>query len=356
MIDLSNSYSGRRVLVTGDTGFKGSWLCLCLRKLGAEVAGIGLPPKHEMDHYNVMRIGDWSLHRDIDIRDFVHLHRAIEDFQPEFLFHLAAQPLVMESYKDPKGTFDNNVAGSVNVLETVRVSKTIRVLIYVTSDKCYRNKEQDLAYCEDDELGGRDPYSASKAAAEIVFHSYLDSFFRSRDDVGVASVRAGNVIGGGDWSENRILPDCIRSLSANRPIILRNPNSIRPWQHVLEPLWGYLKLGAGLREHPHQFEGSWNFGPPNDSVRTVMEFANAVVGCWGSGEILVDRIPSACFEASVLTLNSDKAQKNLQWRPKWSFEQTIARTVAWYKGYNSLIGGRALSDEQIDEYMNEAID
>jgi CDP-glucose 4,6-dehydratase len=353
---LRESFRGRRVLVTGDTGFKGSWLCLWLKRLGAEVAGLGLPPKHENDHYHVGHIADQIRHGDVDIRDAGRLQRFVDDFQPEYLFHLAAQSLVQWSYKDPKGTFDTNVAGSVNVLETVRKSESIRVLIYVTSDKCYRNKEWIWGYRENDELGGRDPYSASKAAAEIVFHSYLDSFFRSRSDLGAASGRAGNVVGGGDWAENRIVPDCIRSLSSNRPIILRNPDSIRPWQHVLDPLCGYLRLAAMLREQPHQYEGSWNFGPRSESVRTVMQLAKRVVECWGGGEIVVDHDSIVSHEASMLQLNCDKAYNYLQWKPRWNFDQTVARTVAWYKRCLDSNGAEVLSVEQIDQYMEETND
>ena len=244
MRDLLAAFAGKRVLVTGDTGFKGSWLCMWLHRLGAEVTGFALPPKLDIDHFNLLRLDRVIRHVDGDIRDLPALQRAFEEFQPEILFHLAAQSLVRYSYDEPKLTFDTNVGGSINVLECVRATPSLRAVVYVTSDKCYRNKEWIWGYRENDELGGRDPYSASKAAAELVFSAYVDSYFAQRSALGIASVRAGNVIGGGDWAADRIVPDSIKSLQAHQPILLRNPNATRPWQHVLEPLSGYLVLAS----------------------------------------------------------------------------------------------------------------
>ncbi|HSM98265.1 MAG TPA: CDP-glucose 4,6-dehydratase, partial [Gallionella sp.] len=244
--NLAESFRGKRVLVTGHTGFKGSWLALWLHQMGAHVLGYALPPERDDDHFNLLGLVRQIDHVVGDIRDHAAVRQAFERFQPEIVFHLAAQPLVRYSYAEPKLTFDTNVAGSVNILEAVRTTQSIKALVYVTSDKCYRNNEWIWGYRENDELGGHDPYSASKAAAELVFSSYQDSFFHARAGFGAATVRAGNVIGGGDWALDRIVPDAIRALRADKPVMLRNPNSTRPWQHVLEPLSGYLMIAANL--------------------------------------------------------------------------------------------------------------
>ena len=272
---------GKRVLVTGDTGFKGSWLSLWLHRIGANVLGLALPPKTERDHFNVLGLGKVISHVDCDIRDLAELEKATADFKPEVVFHLAAQALVKHSYSNPKATFDTNVGGSVNVLELVRQSPSVRALVYVTSDKCYRNKQWVWGYRENDELGGEDPYSASKAAAEMVFSAYLKSFFETRETLGAASVRAGNAIGGGDWADDRLVPDCIRALSSGEPIILRNPAAIRPWQHVLEPISGYIRLAGQLMEEPSRYSGAWNFGPELSRRRTP--FMSLPSASWNAG-------------------------------------------------------------------------
>lgn len=349
-----NLYRGKRVLVTGDSGFKGSWISLWLNELGADVVGLSLPPKREEDHFNRIQLQKTIHHVVGDIRDPAPLEKVFSDFQPQILFHLAAQALVKKSYDDPKTTFDTNVIGSVNVLEAVRKTASLKSMVYVTSDKCYKNKEWNWGYRENDELGGYDPYSASKAAAELVFSSYLDSFFKMRDGFGAASVRAGNVVGGGDWSTDRIVPDCIRALQANHPIVLRNPNATRPWQHVLEPLSGYLKLGARLYEDPLKYSGSYNFGPRIESIRPVEELSATIIKNWGGGELQIRKEKNAPHEANLLTLNCDQANQMLKWYSKWDFERVIKETVDWYRTVFA-DGSRAqsISRQQITKYMEE---
>ena len=344
-------FRGKRVLITGDTGFKGSWLSLWLRELGAEVWGYALPPESDQDHFSLIRLDRMIHHVDGDIRDAEQFNKALGEARPEFLFHLAAQSLVRPSYQNPKLTFDTNVGGSVNILEGVRTTPSLRVLIYVTSDKCYRNQEWVWGYRETDELGGKDPYSASKAAAEVVFAAYTNSFFNARTDLGSASVRAGNVIGGGDWAEDRIIPDCVKALREGAPIMLRNPESTRPWQHVLDCLSGYLLLAARLAAVPKKYSGSWNFGPRAESMQTTRELATRVIAHWGRGEITMQNPGPAVHEASLLRLNCDKAHTLLHWRPHWDFEQTVQETVRWYKQVTEGIAPLKASQEQIQKYQ-----
>lgn len=344
-------FRGRRVLVTGDTGFKGSWLCLWLHQLGAEVSGYALPPEQKDDHYNLLGLENIIQHVTGDIRDLAAVKSAFDRFQPEIVFHLAAQPLVRYSYVEPKLTFDTNVAGSVNILEAVRECDSLKAMVYVTSDKCYRNNEWIWGYRENDELGGHDPYSASKAAAELVFSSYQDSFFHSRPGFGAATVRAGNVIGGGDWAADRIVPDAIRALRSGQSIYLRNPGSTRPWQHVLEPLSGYLMTAANLLAEPKRYSGAWNFGPNAQSIRTVKDLAEMIIAGWGSGRLEIAPQVNAPHEANLLHLNCDKAHQLMKWQPKWDVERAIGETVAWYRG---VIDGRnalEISSKQILAYM-----
>lgn len=349
--DSLEVFSGKRVLVTGDTGFKGSWLCLWLHQLGAQVYGYALQPENMEDHFNLLGLDSLIEHVTGDIRDLSAVQAAFDKFQPEILFHLAAQPLVRFSYDEPKLTFDTNVSGSVNILEASRKCESLKALVYVTSDKCYRNNEWIWGYRENDELGGHDPYSASKAAAELVFSSYQNSFFNARLSFGAATVRAGNVIGGGDWAVDRIVPDAIRALRSGKEIFLRNPNSTRPWQHVLEPLSGYLLVAAKLLAEPKRYSGAWNFGPDAQSIRTVKDLAEMIVADWGSGRVEVAPQFHAPHEATLLHLNCDKAHQLLNWQPKWEVSRAIGETVAWYRGVH--LGQKALkiSSRQITEYM-----
>ncbi|AON56558.1 CDP-glucose 4,6-dehydratase [Herbaspirillum seropedicae] len=325
------TFSGRRVLVTGHTGFKGSWLALLLSGLGADVMGYALAPAYPGSHFERLGLAERMRHVEGDVRDLASLNKAVQSFKPEFVFHLAAQALVRESYSDPKSTFDTNVGGSVNLLEAVRACDSVRSLVFVTSDKCYENVEWIWAYRENDALGGRDPYSASKAAAEIVFSSYLRSWFTTHPHLGAASVRAGNVIGGGDWAADRIVPDCIRALVDKQAIVLRNPAATRPWQHVLEPISGYLKLAAYLYDAPHQYEGAWNFGPPVGDARTVLDVAKHLATQFVDGQVVVEASANKLHEANLLQLNSDKARQMLQWSTRWDFEQTLQATGNWYQ-------------------------
>lgn len=347
MVNNNLFFKNKRILITGDTGFKGSWLAYWLHLLGAEVLGYALPPQTPEDHYNLLDLGQLIKHIDGNILDSKTVLKTFKEFQPEIVFHLAAQALVRLSYDEPKLTFDTNVSGSVNILEAVRKTDSVKALIYVTSDKCYKNKEWIWGYRENDELGGYDPYSASKAAAEIVISSYIDSFFNKNLNIGIASVRAGNVVGGGDWAMDRIIPDCIRSILNNKTIEIRNPSAIRPWQHVLEPLSGYLLLAENLVTEPRKFTGSWNFGPSIDSIKTVKELSQTVVQLFGRGKICVTPNDSSKHEAGLLILNCDKANQELNWTPKWNFMETMSQTIEWYKKHLDGENSRKITTENI---------
>lgn len=356
MNNLSSIFRGKRVLITGDTGFKGSWLSLWLHELGADVVGYALPAEHEKGLFLSAKLQTLIHHIDGDIRDVQSLVRLTKEFQPEFLFHLAAQSLVRRSYQEPKLTFDTNVGGSVNVLEVVRATSSLRSVVYITSDKCYLNKEWIWGYRESDELGGHDPYSASKSAAEMVFYAYSSSFFKNRSNLGIASTRAGNVIGGGDWSADRIVPDSVRALGAGEPIQVRNPDSTRPWQHVLEPLSGYLLLAANLSRSPQAFNGSWNFGPRSESIQPVRALVERIIHHWGQGILQIHNDLDAPHEARLLQLNCDKAFHKLSWMPRWNFERTISETVHWYREVHEGRSAREISRKQVIDYMEGSDD
>ena len=347
-----NIFEHRRVFITGHTGFKGSWLSAWLTLLGAKVTGYALPSERDEDHFKLLHLDKRMRHIEGDVRDAAHLQKVMENARPEFVFHLAAQPLVLQSYKDPKSTFDTNVGGSVNLLEAVRAVHSVRVLIYVTSDKCYRNEGRTWGFRETDPLGGLDPYSASKACAELVLASYQASFFASAArTINTASVRAGNVIGGGDWAENRIIPDCIRALTTARPIPVRNPDAVRPWQHVLDALAGYLQLAAHLfTSAGRDYEGAWNFGPDPESHRNVGQLVDSILAAWGSGEKHVEKKGAQPREANTLYLNCDKARQTLGWRPAWNFEESIKQTVDWYKHAMAGVDIWRLTEWQIQSY------
>ncbi len=353
--DCLQVYRGRRVLVTGHTGFKGSWLSYLLHLVGAEVMGYALPPSGEDSHFERLDLAQRLHHVAADIRDADRLATEVAAFRPEFVFHLAAQALVRPSYDDPKTTFDINVSGGVNLLEAVRVCDSVRTLVFITSDKCYENLEWIWGYRETDVMGGRDPYSASKGAVELVFSSYLRSYFASRPGFGAATTRAGNVVGGGDWAVDRIVPDCVRALVAGRPIVIRSPEATRPWQHVLEPLSGYLQLGAALHRDPAAFAGAWNFGPHVGELRTVLDVVRSMVSLFGRGEVVVDAPADRPHEARLLQLNSDKARQLLGWNTRWDFEQTLRATGGWYR--DVLLDGRPAAEatrSQINEYFGGA--
>lgn len=348
-----NHFANKRVMVTGHTGFKGSWLTFILKELGATILGYSLPPDGDQSNFSLLRLEDIVAHIEGDVRDFEKLRKAMLEFEPEVVFHLAAQAIVRHSYIDPKTTFDTNIGGSVNLLEAIRQCDSVTALVFITSDKCYENVEWVWGYRENDRLGGRDPYSASKAAAEILFSSYARSFFSERKNFGAASARAGNVIGGGDWAKDRIMPDCIRSLKQNKPITLRNPDATRPWQHVLEPISGYLMLASKLNSDPNSYSGAWNFGPHLDQARTVLNLAQNVVKFFGHGEIEICRPSTPIHEAKMLQLNCDKAAQLLDWNPRWNFARTISESVIWYKAVFSGADARDITRKQIRDYFWE---
>jgi CDP-glucose 4,6-dehydratase len=355
MANALQTFRGKRVFVTGHTGFKGSWLVLILKEIGAEVMGYALDPVDSTNHFDLLELNKKINHMVGDICDSDRLLKAMLGFQPDFVFHLAAQALVRPSYNNPRKTFETNIIGSVNLLEAVRSCKSVRSLVYITSDKCYENVEWIWGYRENDQLGGRDPYSASKAAAEIVFSSYSRSFFADQSDIGAATTRAGNVIGGGDWAIDRIVPDCIRSVQGGIPINVRNPNATRPWQHVLEPLSGYLLLGAQLFSDPKQFSGSWNFGPAPSDVRTVRDVAEVIFSHLGKGCINVVKSDPNVHEARLLQLNCDKANRQLGWYPRWNSDKTLEATAVWYKKVMVGENVEQVSRNQIKEYFIELI-
>ena len=354
MSDALAFYKGRRVLITGHTGFKGSWLSQILVSLGAEVAGYALPPSSGGSHFERLELSSAITHVEGDIRDLDRLTRAVRDFAPDTVFHLAAQALVRQSYADPVETFSTNVMGSINLLEAVRATPSVRSLVFITSDKCYENNEWIWGYRENDQLGGHDPYSASKAAAEIVFSAYWRSFLKTREDLGAATARAGNVIGGGDWSKDRIVPDCIRAIMENENVSLRNPMATRPWQHVLEPLSGYLVLAAAIFTDPGKYSGAWNFGPPSSQCRTVGDVAEFFIRFMGKGGV-INNDTQTHHEAQLLQLNCDKAHQNLNWHPRWDVEKTLSMTAEWYRAVLDGDSAKIVTSRQICEYFPELI-
>lgn len=363
---LADIYRGKRVLVTGHTGFKGGWLCEWLLALGAEVTGLALPPATEPALFEQLGLQGRLHHRLGDIRDLAVVEAALAAARPDFVFHLAAQPLVRLSYEQPVETYATNIMGTIHVLEAVRRAGRSCVVVAVTTDKCYENREDGSAYREEEAMGGHDPYSSSKGAAELVIAAYRRSYFSKEPGAGskepvvrLASARAGNVIGGGDWAADRIVPDCIRALQRGEVIAVRNKASTRPWQHVLEPLSGYLWLGACLANSQlstfnSQLTSAFNFGPALTSNRTVADLVHEVLKHWpGRWE---DRSnPAAVHEAKLLNLSTDKAARLLQWRPVWDFAATICQTVTWYRRVNEDAAGAAdTTRAQIAGYSNDA--
>ncbi len=324
--------------MTGHTGFKGSWLSIWLKELGANVIGYSLDPPTSPSNFKVCNLQDHITHVCGDVRDIDLLFKVFDEHKPEIVFHLAAQPIVRESYINPKLTFDINIGGTVNLLEAVRCHDCVEVFVNITSDKCYENKEWIWGYREIDPMGGHDPYSASKGCCELVFAAYMKSFFTpsksNQRKIGIASVRAGNVIGGGDWAIDRLIPDCVRALEANETICLRNPESIRPWQHVLEPLGGYLVIGARLLEEPFQFSGAWNFGPNDSNYLPVKKVVGKFLEFWGHGnwQDISDK-HEKLHEAKLLRLSCDKAKTFLNYSSILSIEECLQFTVEWYKKY-----------------------
>ena len=342
MKDLYNNfYKGKRVLVTGHTGFKGSWLSIWLHELGAEVVGVGLDSYSEKDNFVLSGIGS-KIKADIraDIRDGQKMKEIFAEYQPEIVFHLAAQPLVRLSYDIPVETYEVNVMGTIHIMEAIRATKSVRVGVMITTDKCYDNCETLEGYVETDPFGGYDPYSSSKGACEVAIQSWRRSFFNPEDYgkkhmVSLASVRAGNVIGGGDWAKDRIIPDCIRALEEGRVIDIRSPKAVRPWEHVLEPLSGYMLLAQLMWDNPTEYCEGWNFGPEAEGVSTVWEVASEVIKNYGSGELKDSSDPNAVHEANLLMLNINKAKSRLGWYPRMNMQQCMELVVDWYKRYQT---------------------
>lgn len=352
---FNDFYRGRRVLVTGHAGFKGSWLCLLLHHLGAEIFGYSLLPDSSPRLYELAGISKLlSGEKIADIRDSHALRRFVQQSAPEIILHLAAQPLVIESYHDPVGTYTTNVIGTLNVLEAARSCPSVKAFVNVTTDKCYENKEDGRAYKEDDAFGGYDMYSSSKACSEILTASYRRSFLSQEHSFRLASARAGNVIGGGDFSANRLLVDCVKALSRGEPIEIRHPEATRPWQHVLEPLTSYLNLAKHLFEQDKECFGGFNFGPDSEQVLSVGEVASLVIKAWGCGEINL-KPQDEFHEAGLLSLDISKAEQVLGVKPVYSAEEAISATVAWYKSYhqgsNNLLD---LTKKQIHEFLSNA--
>jgi len=360
---LEDAFNGKSVLVTGHTGFKGSWLCLWLSKLGAKVHGYSLPPDTDPNHYTEARIHELLASECFgDICDKEGFAEYVREIRPDCIFHLAAQPIVRRSYQEPVETFEANVMGSIYLMDALRTLANPCAVVMITSDKCYHNTNQIWGYRECDPLGGHDPYSASKAAAEIVIASYRNSYFppekMGEHKIHLASVRAGNVIGGGDWAEDRIIPDAVRAVTTGTPLELRNPQAVRPWQHVLEPLSGYLLLAAKMMCEDHcgaiPLESAWNFGPLPTGTTTVLEIIQEFYRVWGSGETKYDPALVQVPEAAILRLSSDKAMNLLGWKPIWSISETIERTASWYIDYYSHSGDvRERSLKDIMAYMQE---
>jgi CDP-glucose 4,6-dehydratase len=344
----------KKVFITGHTGFKGSWLSLWLASMGARVQGYALAPITSPNLFNILEINSFIEKSYIaDIRDLDALQKAILDANPDIVIHMAAQPLVRYSYSNPVETYSVNAMGTVHILESMRTLDSVRATVVVTSDKCYENKEWIWAYRENDSMGGYDPYSSSKGCAELITAAYRQSFFNDPNAINkIATARAGNVIGGGDWSEDRLIPDAIRAFEAGKKLIIRNPMAVRPWQHVLEPLSGYLMLAKALYENGSAFDSSWNFGPRDEDNRTVQDVVDLFVSGWrktarwGRGEEIQPH------EARLLKLDCSKARSKLGWIPKWGLEESVRKIIAWQRAFKENHNMKEVTLKQIDEYQN----
>ena len=351
-LSLDDFYMNKRILITGHTGFKGSWLALWLQKMGAEVIGYALPPKADPNLYTAANIEEGITSIYGDIRDKNKVREVISEHKPSIIFHLAAQALVRESYAEPVETFETNVMGTVNLLDAARSEDSVSVCLIVTSDKCYENKEIERGYTEDDAMGGSDPYSASKGCAELVTSSYRTSFFKDGKERAILSVRAGNIFGGGDWAEDRLIPDCVRAFVENDTVRLRYPDAVRPWQFVLEPLYGYLLLAAKACFNPKTFSGPWNFGPDLNNNDNVESLVKMIIDSWGDGSYESVGSEDQLKESSILRLDCSKASENLFWKPAYSLREGISETINWYKNFyfNSKVDTKDLCIDQIEKY------
>jgi CDP-glucose 4,6-dehydratase len=349
---FEKAFNRKRVLVTGSTGFKGGWLSFILNRLGAQVVGFALPATGERNTFDQLALKNKIDQQYGDVCDADALSVLCRQFQPDYVFHLAAQAIVRKSYEDAVGTFKTNFLGSVHLLDAVANSDSAKALVFVTSDKCYENNEWIWGYRENDQLGGVDPYSASKAAAELAFSSYQRSFFHKKKHFAAASARAGNVIGGGDWAIDRIVPDCIRAIIEGEPITLRNPHSTRPWQHVLEPISGYLLLAERLYSEGKKYSGAWNFGPNVSECFTVAQITERLFQLMESGSFISEESATAPHEASLLQLNCEKAHRQLGWHPRWKTQETLQATAEWYRTFLSGDDIESVTKSQIERYFN----
>ena len=352
---FNDIYIGRKVLVTGHTGFKGSWICLLLNKLGADVYGYALVPPTNPSLFVEANIGQLITSNIGDIRDYNFLLKTLNEIQPEIIIHMAAQPLVMESYRNPRETYEINVMGTVNLLDAARQVSSVKAILNVTTDKCYENKEWHWGYRENEPMGGYDPYSNSKGCSELVTSSFRSSYFNPKEysihGVALASARAGNVIGGGDWANDRLIPDFIRSISKGEKVKIRSPFAIRPWQHVLEPLTGYLALCEKLYSEGPAFAEAWNFGPEDKDAKNVEWITQTICELWGdNAEFEIDKNPQP-HEANYLKLDCSKAKAELGWIPKWDIENTLKSIVVWNKSFIAGDNIRIVTENQIDEYF-----
>lgn len=357
MTTFTDAYRGKKVLLTGHTGFKGGWLALWLKRLGANVVGFALDAPSQPSMYTASSVADMLHHIHGDIRNKQKLEEVFAEYKPEIVFHAAAQPLVRLSYEQPDDTFETNVMGTLRVFEVARQCDSVRTLINITSDKCYENQEWVWGYRENDPMGGYDPYSASKGCAELLFSAWFRSYFNPKSygtthHIAAASVRAGNVIGGGDWGKDRLIPDCFRSLAQNEPIVIRSPSAIRPWQHVLEPLSGYLEVGARLMTDPQKYGGGWNFGPAAGDDWNVQAIVNELCRQWGDGHYTVDA-SRQLHEAHWLKLDCSKAHFQLGWAPRWNVQRALEESTRWYQTFYAGADCQtmqALSLKQIEAY------
>jgi CDP-glucose 4,6-dehydratase len=355
MIDKT-FWQGKKVFITGHTGFKGSWLCLWLHILGAEVTGYALQPPTQPNLFDLCKVNELMISIIGDVRDNEALTKAMLKAQPEIVIHMAAQALVRDSYNNPVDTYSINVMGTVNLFEAVRACKSVKAVVNVTTDKCYENKEWVWGYRENEPMGGYDPYSNSKGCSELVTSAYRNSYFNPKEygkhGVAIASARAGNVIGGGDWAADRLIPDCSKALLNDEKIIIRNPNAIRPWQHVLEPLHGYLTLVQKLYEEGISFAEGWNFGPNDSDAKPVEWIVQKLCNAWGSSAAYEVDKGDHPHEAHYLKLDCSKAKMKLHWQPIWTLEQALEKIVEWLYYYRKKEDMRDVSLMQIDQYMN----
>lgn len=344
-------YKGKRIFITGHTGFKGAWLCRMLKRRGAVLTGYALPASSDPSLYTLAGIGQ-DVHSVFgDVRNFDALYRAFSKAQPEIVIHLAAQPIVRDSYKDPKYTYETNVLGTLNLLECVRLTNTVKSFLNVTTDKVYENKETNIGFTEDMKLDGFDPYSNSKSCSELVTHSYKNAFLKDRG-VAVSTARAGNVIGGGDFANDRIIPDCVRAAIAGKDIVVRNPHSVRPYQHVLEPLAVYLTICEKQYENP-AFADYYNVGPDDRDCYTTGALADVFVRCWGGNVKWINLSDGGPHEANFLKLNCEKLKQTFGWKPRWNVETAVEKVVEWSKCYAAGGDVRAMMDRQIDAFERE---